>query len=288
MFLAGLKFCGSIPKRTISNSLTVFRKISMAEESPLLVSTIDKIRVITLNRPKKNNAISQQMYLDITKTLNEAASDAGIMMCVVTSNGRFFSSGTDLQNSLDGDLETIIKVANQTLLEFVNAFILFPKLLVAIVNGPAMGISCTILGLFDIVYASEKATFNTPFSKLGLTAEGCSSYTFPRIMGYTKAAEMLYLNRVLTAPEAKSCGLVADVYKEDELDSIIWPRLRQVSSDFNEKSIIYSKQLVRRWDKEDLLAANKAEVERLGERWASEDVMEALIKFMNRKHRSKM
>lgn len=66
---------------------------------------------------------------------------------------------------------------------FVGSFIDFPKPLIAAINGPAVGISVTILGLFDIVYATDRATFHTPFMELGQSPEGCSSFMFPRIMG---------------------------------------------------------------------------------------------------------
>ena len=72
--------------------------------------------------------------------------------------------------------------------KFVCAFIDFPKPIVAAVNGPAIGVSVTLLGLVDIVYASDLATFHTPFMSLGQSPEACSSYLFPKIMGQAKVS----------------------------------------------------------------------------------------------------
>lgn len=70
--------------------------------------------------------------------------------------------------------------------KFVQSFIDFSKPLIAIVNGPAIGISFTVLGLFDMVITSDRAKFSAPFTQKALSPEGCSSYTFPKLMGRIK------------------------------------------------------------------------------------------------------
>lgn len=131
-------------------------------ESEILISVKNGVQVITLNRPKKKNAISSSMYRILTNTLREAASDDQIVVTVLTGNGAYYSSGTDLSNMGNASSEDPIREAKLSLFQFVEAFINFPKILIGIMNGPAIGIAATTLALCDVVYASEKAfTFYT-------------------------------------------------------------------------------------------------------------------------------
>ena len=75
--------------------------------------------------------------------------------------------------------------------DFVNALIAFPKPVVAAVNGPAVGLGVSLLPLCDIIYASDKASFYCPYTKLGQTPEGCASYTFPQAMGLAMVSDNL-------------------------------------------------------------------------------------------------
>ena len=74
----------------------------------------------------------------------------------------------------------------------MNTFIHFKKPLIALVNGPCLGIMLTTLALFDLVFASDKATFAAPFTELALSPEGCSSFTFPRLMGQQKVMRVCF------------------------------------------------------------------------------------------------
>lgn len=117
--------------------------------------------------------------------------------------------------------EELSKQTNQIFQDFIDVLIDFKKPLAALVNGPAIGIGVTHLPLCDIVWASDAAYFLTPFTRLGLTPEGCSSYTFPKIMGPSMASEMLMLNTKFTAEEVSVINFTNDSTDHTEKHSQI-------------------------------------------------------------------
>ena len=98
-----------------------------------------------------------------------------------------------------------------------DSFLDFPKPLLIAANGPAIGASVTSATLCDGIIASNTATFSTPFERLGIPPEGCSSVNFERIMGSAAANKMLFHNWVPTAQEAKDLGFILDVVPADKL-----------------------------------------------------------------------
>jgi peroxisomal 3,2-trans-enoyl-CoA isomerase len=92
----------------------------------------------------------------------------------------------------------------------------YPKILIAAVNGAAIGWGCTQLFNFDLVYASTRAVFQTPFTSLGFAPEGGSSYTFPKIMGKHHANRLLIASDKLTAQEMYTSGYVSQVLDEKD------------------------------------------------------------------------
>ncbi|XP_040209585.1 enoyl-CoA delta isomerase 2-like [Rana temporaria] len=248
-----------VSSETINNA-----RNSQSKYKNIQVVYKDNITTIVIKRPEKKNALSMESYKEISDALEEAGNDDSVI-AVLTGYGDYFSSGNDLNYALrrsnENPKDMIIELLNVAR-DFVCKFIDFPKPLVAMVNGPAIGIGATILGLCDLVYASDQATFNTPFSKLGQHPEACSSYTFPRIMGLTKAIEVLLFKKTLTALEACNLGLVTEVFPDSTFQQEVWARLKSYAT-FPKNCLALSKQLVRSVDKEKLHDVCKKEMELL-------------------------
>jgi peroxisomal 3,2-trans-enoyl-CoA isomerase len=174
-----------------------------------------------------------------------------------------------------------LNLANN-LQKFVASFIDFPKLIFALVNGPSVGIMVTILGLCDVVYATHDATFVTPFSLLGQSPEGCSSFTFPRLMNRGKAMEMICFNKRVSASEAESMGLVTRVFDRSTFMTETGLLIKSYS-ELPIGSLIAAKKLIRKAESEALHRANKSEVEELRPRWGSEECLQAVLNFFQRK-----
>ncbi|KAH0944776.1 hypothetical protein HN011_010113 [Eciton burchellii] len=255
----------------------------MAQQDTFILTTLENgIQKVVLNKPAKKNALSISMYEKLTTLLQKSAENDKVLIFALTANGDFFSSGNDLSSLMTMEFKsTIIDDMNLIVKRFIDALILYPKLLIAVVNGPAIGIASTMLGIFDIVYASNKAYFQTPFSSLGLVAEACSSYTFPRLLGHSKAGDMLYLGQKMSAQEAKRRGLISEVYNHESLEEV-WNRLNEISK-LSAESILATKRLISKWNKETLLHVNAEEIKELKKRCESPELLERFLKFLSRK-----
>jgi len=230
-------------------------------EADLVVTIESGVKTIRLNRPTARNAINTQMYKDLAQTLYDSNKDETTVVNVITGTGDFFCSGNDMGDFRDNTLEPDIekkKIWQQIFEKFVCSLIDAEKPVIALVNGPAVGIGVTALGLADVVYSIDKAYFITPFSQLGICPEACSSHTFPSIMGYGKGNEMITFGKRFTAAEAQSCGLVTEVFASDAFSSETNKRVKAYAQ-LPVKSLVYSKELVRGPSRELLHAVNKRE-----------------------------
>merc|ERR1719237_577160 len=284
--LCSLSTSSSIFSSTLSSSSSSSTISSILSYSTIAVTKHAGLRSITLNRPDKLNAFNNDMYNEVLEQLGEAAKDEETTVTTITGAGKYFSSGNDMTSFSEvpaGGRRDFSTLKGERLIRFVDAFIDFPKPLVGVVNGPAIGIGCTMLGLMDVVYASDRATFHVPFTSLALTPEACSSKTFPRILGSSTANQMLLFNRKLTAEEAAAHGFVSEVLPANLLHSELAPRLAQYAS-LPSSALQYSKALVRgEAEREELRKLNRMESDRLMERWLSDEVFQQAQKFLSRR-----
>ncbi|XP_022340974.1 enoyl-CoA delta isomerase 2-like isoform X2 [Crassostrea virginica] len=258
--------------------------VSTGKYTTLDVTNEAGVFTIKLNRPSKKNAINFEMYDEWVTALKEAADDKSVVVTVVTGAGDFYCSGNDLGNFMNIPPDGIKAMADkggEILERFVAGFIDFPKPLIGVINGPAIGVSVTVLGLFDVVYATDKATFQTPFSNLGQSPEGCSSYTFPRMMGAAKASELLLFNKKITAQEAFDRNLVTEVFPDHDFQRSVQSRIQQYAK-LPKMSLQKSKFLSREAEREVLHQVNKRECEVLVERWQSEECFQAIMNFFSK------
>ncbi|CAJ0582636.1 unnamed protein product, partial [Mesorhabditis spiculigera] len=227
---------------------------------------------------------NERWPLGIKEGLKYAQTNPNVTIAVLTGTGNYYCSGNDLSNFAAAatkdaaGVKAMAEEAKVVLRDYVKAYIDYDKPLVALINGPAIGISVTVLALFDAVYATNKATFQTPFAQVGQSPEGASAYTFPLLMGPTRAAEFLLFGRKLSALEAKEFGLVNEVFEEGTFAQQTSSLLANYSS-LPPESMRESKKLLRKIHKDNLY---KEECDLICDRWQSAECKNAIVSFLSK------
>lgn len=179
----------------------------------------DGVAVLTMSHPRRLNGWTAPMLSALQDALRKANLDDSVSAIVLTGEGRYYSAGVNLGGTLTlghpRRLHAFIVEHNQALFD---AFLAVDKPIVAAINGPAIGAPVTSATLCDAIVAAEAATFSTPFHRLGVTPEGCSSLLFPKLLGEAGAQRMLGPEGwVPTAKEALDAGLITEVVAPDAL-----------------------------------------------------------------------
>ncbi|GGD82624.1 crotonase/enoyl-CoA hydratase family protein [Croceicoccus mobilis] len=184
-----------------------------------------QIAVLTLNRPDKLNALaSLEDCHDLIAALERIGDDPQISAAVLTGAGRGFSAGGDLQsmkekNGVANREHPALTRSNYRsgVQKIPRAFRACEVPIVAAINGAAVGLGNDIGCLCDIRIASTHAKFAASFIKIGIIPGDGGAWILPRIVGFSKAAEMILTGDLITAEEALSCGLVSRVVEPDAL-----------------------------------------------------------------------
>jgi len=244
--------------------------------SEILTTSSEQILTISLNRPSKMNALTRDMYSGLADALNEAAGDFGIRVVIITSEGDHFTAGNDI-----GDFMANPPTGSDSdVAKFLGSLLEFPKPLLASVKGNAIGVGTTMLLHCDVVIASPTAKFSMPFTSLGLVPEAGSSYLFPRLVGYQRAAQIFMTGESFDANAAKEMGLVAQV-QEDPLVTAL--HIAKHIAEQPPQAIINTKALLKSGSHDAVAAVMRAEFELFSLALQSEEAMDAFMKFMAKK-----
>ncbi|GMR61063.1 hypothetical protein PMAYCL1PPCAC_31258, partial [Pristionchus mayeri] len=231
---------------------------------------------ITFDNEKRKNALSSQMYIELCQAMDEANAMEEILVTVITGSGEYFSSGKDFSPEEAGKVD--YKNLDYELggSRFLRRIIGHTKVIIGLVNGPAIGIGCTMLGLFDYLVCSDSAYFLTPFTKIGITPEGTSSAVFERIIGTSNATEMLLFGEAMSAKKALDCGFVSHVFPKAEFSQKAGALIEKLAK-LPKHSVIASKELCRgqKW-RRDILSIHNEESDRLRKMFVHEDTIKII------------
>lgn len=221
----------------------------------------DPVATIRFNRPDRLNAFTYRMLDELRHALAEAERDERVVGIVLTGSGRGFSAGMDMQAlgetaaggqvSDAGDRSALAADPGDPAMgpEFQVTWgylLTIRKPLIAAVNGPCAGLAFVIAMLCDLRFASEAARFTTSFSQRGLVAEHGVSWVLPRLIGSSRALDLLWSARKIDAAEAQRLGVVDRIVPAERLLDEARGYLEELAERCSPTAIMVMKQQVYR------------------------------------------
>lgn len=182
----------------------------------ILLEKKDHIAIMTLNNPSVLNALSAEFMAEIDEAIDEVDKDTKIYVLIITGTEKAFIAGADIREMMPLTAAETLKwgkVGSDLNIKIENLRI--P--VIAALNGFTLGGGCELAMACDIRIASEKAKFGQPECGLGITPGAGGTQRLPRIVGITKAKELLYTGKIIGAQEALEIGLVNKVVPPEDL-----------------------------------------------------------------------
>lgn len=239
------------------------------------VGRADGVLTIRMNRPEKKNALDRAMYGAMADALSSAEADSAVRAVLLAGSPGAFTAGNDIADFVafaQGGLRP------NEVEGFLLALVRSTKPLVAAVDGLAIGIGTTMLMHCDLVYASQRSVFRTPFVDLGLVPEAASSLIAPRLMGHQRAFALLAMGETLDAETARSANLVTRIC--DDVETAGLEAAKALAAKPPE-ALRMSRELIR-GDREEIEKRIRIEIDHFAERLTSREAQAAFASFMAR------
>jgi len=193
----------------------------MTDEKILLTEKKNGVGIITLNRPDRLNAFNDELSFQFQDALKEMEKDKEIKAIILTGAGRGFCAGQDLQSRNiaheGGERPSLGESIRRRYNPLVIKLRRMEKPIIAAVNGVAAGAGMSLAMLCDYRIVHDKVSFIQSFTKVGLIPDSGSTFILPRMIGYTKAFELMLSAEKFSAQEALEYGLINKIVAEDQL-----------------------------------------------------------------------
>lgn len=185
---------------------------------PMLVTTRDEgVLAVTLNRPAALNALDRTLAIELARSLEAAAEDAGVRCVLVNGAGRSFSAGGDLKSISSSSAVTFADDLRDGMNRVITVMRNMGKPVVCAVHGPVAGAGVGLALAGDVVLASRSASFMQAFARVGLIPDAGNSWLLPRAVGHARALAMMITAEPVTAEAAQAMGMVWRVVEDESL-----------------------------------------------------------------------
>ena len=239
------------------------------------------VGILTIDRQEALNALNSQVLSDLDAAIDEVAANDDIYVVILTGAGRSFVAGADIGemkgfSSIDGKKFGVH--GGGVFLKLEN----MAKPVIAAINGFALGGGNELCMSCDIRLASEKAKFGQPEVGLGITPGFAGTQRLPRIVGISKAMELILTAKTIGAAEAKAIGLVSEVYPPEELMDKAMELANAICANA-QIAVQESKRCIRMGMQTDITTGSAFEAEAFGVCFGTEDQTEGMSAFLEKR-----
>jgi enoyl-CoA hydratase/carnithine racemase len=252
------------------------------------VEVADNVLTITLDRPDRLNAWTEQMGLELRAAFDQADADDDVRAIIVTGAGRGFCAGADLGsggNTFDArKREAVAGARRDNGGEFSLRIFECKKPVIAAINGPAVGVGATMTLPMDVRLAADDARMGFVFARRGIIPEACSSWFLPRVVGISRAMEWVATGRVFSAQEGLEGGLLRSLHPKAELLDAARALAQEIAENTAPVSVAIARQLMwRMLGAEHPMLAHRADSRGMVSRGQSADAVEGITAFLEKR-----
>ena len=247
--------------------------------SPLLVERHGKVAVLRLNRPAVLNALNSQLMQLLVATCRELDADPNTGCMVLTGTDRAFAAGADIEELA---VQRHLDMFQQGFFEPWDQFAALRTPIIASVSGYALGGGCELAMMCDIIFAADNARFGQPEVKIGVTPGMGGSQRLTKLIGKSRAMDMILTGRMMNADEAERAGLAARVVPLDALFSTSMEAAQQIAG-YSKAVTMTAKEMVKQAEQTCLQDGVLFERRSYYALYGSDDQIEGMQAFMEKR-----